>query len=229
MGLDALKQKREAAQKPKVSWLKLAPNEKVEVVFLQELDDDFADVYQVEEWTVAGPGKGNFRTLVDTTESEGSCYANEVRAKIYSIADSIEDESERKQFLQDHRARKTQKIYFNVAKVDAPNVALAFGQSITGSLVETLLEDLADEETITGVVYQISKGATAQDSWTIRRKPKNLVPEVTAEPYDIKQLARFIPLADQPTYLEPVEPQIAGQASRPVETPVVEANPSSEW
>ncbi len=229
MGLADLKNKVENAKKPKVAWLKLNPGEKVEVVFLQDLDDDFADVYQVEEWTVSGPGKNNFRTLVDTSDEPGGCYANEVRTKIFSIADGIKDDDEKKQFLAEHKARKSQKIYFNVAKVEAPNQTLAFGQSITGSLVETLLEDLNDEGSIGGVVYQISKGPTNQDSWTIRRKPKNDVPNVTATPYGIEELARFVAPEDQKAYLEPVEPKIEVEApARPVDGPPA-ANPSADW
>lgn len=229
MGLAELKAKREAEQarkagtdRPEVNWLRLNPGEKVEVRFLQELDDEFAEAYQVPEWTING--NGQFRTLVDTEDTEGECYAAEFRRKLQSLASSM-SESERKAFYEKYGAKKHQKLYFNVEKVNEPGKTYAFAQSISGALVETLLEDQEEEGNITGNVYRLSKGPAKSDSWTARRLKAD-VEQTDAQPYEISHLARFIPLADQRKYLEKLEPVVE---DAPVVSKPVAADVDSDW
>jgi hypothetical protein len=197
MGLDSLKKLRNSEQERIASYdrvkterLKLEPNEKVEVVFLQELEET-ADTHTVREWAVNGNGK--FRSLLDTTESEGGCYAAELQKKFREL------NLDKTKFA----AKVGWKVYFSVVKVSEPDKPYFFAASATSALVETLLEDVADEGGITGVVYRISKGPSQSDSWTIRRT-KTEVPNITAKPYEIKDLVIDIKL-ETPAQVAPVE------------------------
>lgn len=223
MGLDALKAKRAAAEREKVdNWLTLKPNEDAEIVFLQELEDT-ADEYQVDEWTVNGNGK--FATLVDTTDTEGGCYAAELRTRFFAHADTL-GEKDKEEFLKNYKSKLNQKIYFNVAKVDEPDKTYVFGVGIGSLVVKQLIKDVEKKGGITGVVYEVSKGAERNSPWTISRGD-DYEGTLTAKPVPIKTIARFIPLAEQPRYLAKLEPEVEREPV-PAST-VTKPAASSDW
>jgi hypothetical protein len=200
MGLDSLRKLRAQEQERIASYdrvkterLVIKPGEKVEVVFLEELEET-AETHTVREWAING--NGNFRSLLDTSDQEGGCLAAELQRKFREL------DLDKTKFA----AKVGWKVYFSVVKVGEPDKTYFFAQSATSSLVETLLEDVADEGGITGAVYRISKGASLSDSWTIRRT-KNEVPTVTAKPYSIKDLVIDVKPEDQAKYLAAVMPE----------------------
>jgi hypothetical protein len=235
MGLGTLKAKQQAAaekaasfDRPEIKFLKVPQGQKVDVVFLEELED-VADTHCVEEWEVNGPGRGDYRTLLDTTEEEGACFAAEL-AKIY-----------REQGLNDegYTAKRKTKVYFNVVKVDEPKEVYVLALGLRTPVVTTLIEHAAspDDEGyggITGVVYRISKGADQASSLIPERRPQGKVPTDLPEPIAIEHIVRKVALADQPKYLEKIMPPslVAQQTEAPAaakEDSKPASDPSEVW
>lgn len=218
------KQERAARQqedfdRPKPNWFKIRPNEKLKVVFLQELSDESpkfdgsygtspADpdyniglFYNVFERTAHGD-RGFMSRALDTMETEGRDFAQEMLEKNPS----------------ETGWRRKDNFYITVAvqRGNALSVEILSRPANNDFVRDLVAEYDADEDNpgITGRVFEIKKGSKMNSPWVFKELPNEHIDTTGLVPYDLaRDAVRRVSYADQREfYLKNYSPDMDGTA-----------------
>jgi hypothetical protein len=209
-----------AADRVKVTWVKLSDGDSVKIRFLQELDEDspnFSEKNGVGFIAVEHTAPSNFHNRAVCTADEGCCYAcDRVR--------SASDKDERGKWKQ------RQKLYINVLVdngKDEPFVAVLSQGNGAKSVTPSLIEFATDSPSITNRYFRIKRtGSGISDtSYTLTPgDPRDDLASVEDfEIYDLeKSVVRNVPLAEQADFYGEAEPSTTSSVKQ-------EVNSSDIW
>lgn len=210
-----------AADRVKVTWVKLSDGDSIKIRFLQELDEDspnYSEKNGVGFIAVEHSSPEDYKRKAVCTSDQGGCYAcDRVR--------SASDKDERSGWKQ------RQKLYINVLVdngKDEPFVAVLSQGNGAKSITPGLIEFATDNVSITNRYFRIKRtGSGISDtSYTLTpQDPRNDLPSV--EDFEIFDLdasvVRTVPLAEQAEFY-------GGQTnSASSDSPRQEVNSSDIW
>lgn len=175
--------RREAASKPRTTYLKIEDKQSVDIVFLQELDEEsprYSEKNGLGFLAVEHTNPKDFRRkALCTQESEGACYGCE-------------------RHREDWKAgwKGKTRLYINVLVNDGinePYVAV-MSQSTSGqSITPTLIEYAGDDETITEKWFAVKRNGEKTDtSYTLRQKKEHDINVEDYELFDLEQVVRQV-------------------------------------
>ena len=168
--------KRAERDRPKTVWFKLADKQKVEIAFLQELDDESPN-YSAKNGlgvlAVEHTNPENFRRrAVCSIDDEGACYGCEKHQEDYTLG-----------------WKGKTRLYINVLVNDGENepFVAVMSQSNSGqSITPTLRDEAIDEGTISTKWFAISKaGKGTETNYTLRAKKEH---GLNVEDYEVFNL-----------------------------------------
>lgn len=181
--------KREARDRPKTVWFKLEDKQKVEIAFLQELDDESPN-YSAKNGlgvlAVEHTNPDNFRRrALCTLDDEGACYGCEKHTEDYTLG-----------------WKGKTRLYINVLVNDGTNepYVAVMSQSTSGqSITPTLRDEAIDEGTISTKWFAISKaGKGTETNYTLRAKKEHGLNVEDYEVFDLEEnVLRNVPYAQQ--------------------------------
>lgn len=205
----AQEQKKKDRDRPKTEFVKIADKQKVEIAFLQELDEDspnFSKKNDLGFLAVEHANPDNFRRkAICTMDEEGNCYGCEKHREDYTLG-----------------WKGKTRLYINVLVKEEgkePYVAV-LSQSTSGqSITPTLIEEAGDEETITTKWFSFSRNGEGTDTnYTLRAKKDHGLNVEDYELFDLEQVVRHIPYAQQEAhYLDNAGTQNATVEAKPME------------
>lgn len=187
---EEFKRRQEDFNRPKPKWFKINPGQKLNVQFLQELEEDspgfngdygkspidpdynIGTFYYAVEHEAHGPN-GFLSRALDTMESEGKDFAQEMFEKTGESG-----------------WRKRENFYITVAVdrgEDKPSVEI-LSRNINNDLVDEITSyyyDDPDNKRITGRTFQIKKGNQKNSPLQIREVPNAEMDTAGLVPYDL--------------------------------------------
>lgn len=182
-------QKKKDRERPKTVWFKIADKQKVEVAFLQELDENspnFSAKNGQGILAVEHTNPDNFRRkAVCTKDEEGQCFGCDKHSEDYTKG-----------------WKAKTRLYINVLVKEEgkePYVAV-LSQSTSGqSITPTLIEEAGDEETITTKWFSLGKTGEGTDTnYTLRAKKEHGLNVEDYEVFNLEEnVIRQIPFDQQ--------------------------------
>ena len=202
----------ERADRPKVDWFTLKPNQEKRIKFLQELDTDMRNydstrgtaLFLVEHTSA----EEYTRRAECSFEAEGRCFACEM--------DEIQPSIEEKNNTRWHPWGQKTNMYIHV--VDEDGKVTVLSRSAPGKFFDAIYEEAVEENdnSLTDLTFKIKKGPQQNSPWEIKATKQSFeVPEI-AELVDLETaVGRKVPYADQKKFYLPKG--VATEA--PAETP----------
>lgn len=173
--LKARKEKEERESRPKVEWFSLKNGETKYVRFLQEFDTDMRNYdskfgtalfltehVSPEEWS---------RKALCSYEAEGRCFACEMdKEEPFQLLDERDQNGNQKKRWHPWG----QKSNFYVYVVDPKGDVRVMSRTTEGKLFDALLKEIEENDnSLTDITFEISKGNANQNPWEIRPTKKN--------------------------------------------------------
>lgn len=213
-------EKKKAAERPKTVWLKFEEdNPKIEVAFLQELDEESPNYstkngigFLATEHTNPDNWK---RKALCTMDEQGQCYGCERHKEDYTAG-----------------WKGKTRLYINVLVKDGKNdpYVAVMSQSNSGqSITPTLIEEAGDEETITTKWFSVSKaGKGTETNYTLRAKKEHGLNVEDYEVFDLEKILRDLPYDQQEAhYLDGETRPAASEQNGNVAAPAADNTDSS--
>lgn len=224
-GLSDLKQhdaEREAAANNRTNWLVVEPDESVEFIFMNELDEDspnYSEDLGLPLWAVEHNGidRSTFwKRIICTKDEDSDCWACDENRRRWDQNSSLPDNSPERYT---GALKQKTNFYCNVlVKNDDGEfeVKVVSRNRSRDSWLDTMLEDFVDESNITGAWYRLTRNGAGKDTrYRLKRlkdhdvdlkeyadKQTDLSTLINEVPYEAQAAALGIKVAPAGNYVE---------------------------
>lgn len=225
--MKAKKEKAERDSRPKVEWFSLKNGETKYIRFLQELDEDmrnFDSKFGTAEFLLEHVSPEDWaRKAVCTMEDEGRCFGCEMNKEVEKVVDENGKDKWRPW---------APKSNFYIYVVDAKGDVKVMSRPTGNKLFDALTKEIDENDnSLTDLTFEISKGPNKSDAWEVRPTKKNHfeLPEIP-EIVDLGSAVGFkVPYAEQRSFYVPGSGKTETQAESPTVSGVPAEKVGENW